>query len=112
MRKHLLFYILIMASHFAFSQENAEDDNHIFVIVQQMPRFKEDINKYLADSVRVPQTDCIGPVFVNFTIEKDGSISGVKVLKGIQVALNLIKKQLELFQLCQNGYQAYKMVKL
>lgn len=66
----------------------SSDNDKVFTIVQQRPIFPGDINKWLADNIVYPkdaQTNNIqGTVYVNFIVEKDGSVSGVKVLRGVQ----------------------------
>jgi len=60
------------------------------VIVEQMPEFKggEDARlKWLGENIKYPQmareSNISGTVVVTFVIEKDGSITGVQLLKGI-----------------------------
>jgi periplasmic protein TonB len=61
-----------------------------FLIVEQMPVFPggtEDLMKYLKNNIQYPQmareTGIQGKVIVQFVVNKDGRISGVKVLRGI-----------------------------
>ncbi|HSY75576.1 MAG TPA: energy transducer TonB [Bacteroidia bacterium] len=64
-----------------------DDANKVFLVVQQMPAFPGDVNKYLADHINYPEVEkeaqITGTVYINFVVEKDGSISNVKVLKGV-----------------------------
>ena len=62
----------------------------IYQIVDQMPEFPggmEAMMKFVADNVKYPEEakdkNIEGRVFVGFVIEKDGSVSNVKVLRGI-----------------------------
>jgi len=66
------------------------DTSKIFNIVEKMPEYPGGINAlmhYLATNIKYPaearKAGIQGKVFVNFIVEKDGSISHVKVLKGI-----------------------------
>lgn len=66
------------------------DTSKIFNIVEKMPEYPGGINAlmhYLATNIKYTaearKAKVQGRVFVNFIIEKDGSISHVKVLKGI-----------------------------
>jgi len=65
----------------------SNNSNQVFTIVQQMPAFPGDVNKYLAKNIHYPEAEMkaqiTGTVYVNFIVEKDGSLSNVKVLKGI-----------------------------
>ncbi|HXP52968.1 MAG TPA: TonB family protein, partial [Bacteroidia bacterium] len=59
----------------------------ISTIVQQMPVFRGDVSEYLSKNIKYPENEkkhgITGTVFINFIIEKDGSVSNVRVLKGI-----------------------------
>ena len=50
-----------------------------------MPRFRGDLNKYFRDSLRYPQEaiekKIQSTVYVTFIIERDGTVSNVKVLR-------------------------------
>ena len=52
--------------------------------------------KYLVDHIQYPDSEknhnITGTVFINFIIEKDGSISNVKILKGVANGPNLNKE--------------------
>jgi len=70
--------------------------NQVFTIVQQMPAFPGDVNKYLSEHINYPEVEkeaqITGTVFINFIVEKDGSISNVKVLKGVSGGPGLDKE--------------------
>jgi Ca-activated chloride channel homolog len=70
------------------SMENKTEP--IFCIVETMPEYPggdEKLKQFLHDNLRYPKTareSCIsGTVYVTFVIEKDGSVSNVKVMRGI-----------------------------
>lgn len=75
----------------------------VFTIVELMPGYvggEEAMYKYLADNIKYPQvakeTNIQGNVFVKFVVEKDGSISDVRILKDIgggcgEEALRVVK---------------------
>ena len=65
-------------------------EEEIFQIVEEMPSFpggEAKLNDYIAKNVKYPQiareTGIQGHVFVGFVIEPDGSISNVRLLRGI-----------------------------
>jgi hypothetical protein len=66
--------------------------NEIFTIVQNMPRFNyldcndtfECLYKFISDSLRVPNDNCEGKAFVNFVVERDGTVSNIQILRGIE----------------------------
>ncbi|PLX03045.1 MAG: energy transducer TonB [Marinilabiliales bacterium] len=62
----------------------------IFTVVESMPEFPGgtgELYKYLGNSIKYPplakESGIQGRVFVNFVVEPNGSISNVKVLRGI-----------------------------
>jgi len=71
-------------------QEDSVPEQHIFVVVEQMPRFpggQAALMKYLATHIKYPElakeSGIQGRVFINFVVEPDGHIDHVKVLRGI-----------------------------
>ena len=63
------------------------DNNNIFTIVQQMPVFPGGVNEYIASHLKYPEKEKAagirGIVYIKFIIEKDGSVSNVKVMRGV-----------------------------
>jgi len=66
------------------------DTSKVFMVVEKMPEYPGGVKalmQYLATHIKYPaearKAGVQGRVFVNFIVEKDGSISHVKVLKGI-----------------------------
>ena len=80
-----------------------QPDEDVFTVVEVMPRFPggEDARwKYIQSSLKYPETarkaGKQGTVYITFVVEKDGSISGAKVLRGIdkecdKTALNVVE---------------------
>lgn len=77
----------------AFAQETTtiESDSLIYTVVDEMPQFNggdSTLVNYIKEYVHYPATITTpgvyeGRVFVNFIVEKDGTLSNIKVLKGI-----------------------------
>ena len=76
------------------SQKNAmsaqADTGQVFKLVEKMPEYPggtKALIHYLANKIKYPaearKAKVQGKVFINFIVEKDGTISHVKVLKGI-----------------------------
>ena len=68
----------------------APDNDSIYQIVEVMPEFPGGMEKmmdYLSNNIKYPEEakekGISGRVFLSFVIEKDGSVSNVKVVKGI-----------------------------
>lgn len=74
-------------------EKSAEQDvieEESFVVVEEMPEFPGGMAKlteYLAKNIKYPQAarenGIQGRVFVNFVVERDGSISNVKVMRSL-----------------------------
>ncbi|MBN3035660.1 MAG: TonB family protein [Bacteroidales bacterium] len=74
----------------SITDQAGADTLPVFTAVERMPRFpggEEARLGYLRDNIRYPQYarhwGIQGRVFVSFIVEKDGTIAGVKVLRGI-----------------------------
>lgn len=70
--------------------EEAQQSDDVFVIVEEMPSFpggQDAMMKYIGANFKYPQeaidNGIQGTVFVTFVVERDGSITGVKTLRGI-----------------------------
>ena len=71
-------------------EEEEVVEQEVFTIVEQMPSFPggdQKMYEYLSKNIKYPQiareSGIQGRVFVNFVVEPDGSVSNVKVLRGI-----------------------------
>jgi TonB family protein len=71
------------------------DQNDVFQIVEKMPVFpgeEEALSKFLSENIKYPEQalkDTIqGRVFVNFIVEKDGSVSNAKIARGVTESLD------------------------
>ena len=81
--------------------ETGEGDGDIpFITVEKMPRFNGDLNKWLRKNLRYPvrcaEMGIGGKVFVEFVVEKDGSISSINVVRSAdpdlsQEAIRVVK---------------------
>ena len=84
-------------------EEEEEEEAQIFTVVESMPSFpggpKARI-RYLAENIKYPQmareSGIQGRVFVTFVVETDGSVTDVKIMRGIgggcdEEALRVIK---------------------
>ncbi len=71
-------------------EEEEVVEQEIFQIVEEMPSFpggEQKLLEYVAKNVKYPQiareSGIKGRVFISFVVEPDGSVSNVKVLRGI-----------------------------
>ena len=71
-------------------EEEEEEEQTIFQVVENDPEYPggiEAMYKYLAQNIKYPQiakeNNITGRVYVGFVVERDGSVSNVKVLRDI-----------------------------
>ncbi len=103
-----------------FEQEEEVVEEEVFTVVENMPEFPggaAKMMKYLNDNMKYPPAakanGIKGKVYVNFTIAKDGSITNVKLLRGVhelldKEALRVVKS----FPKWKPGKQRGKAVKV
>ena len=97
MKKIVLSLVMLLAVA-ALSAQNTDSKNNVkesvdeptFIAVEQMPEFpggQEGLVNYLVENLNYPEKakaeKITGKVYVSFVVEKDGSISNVKVLRDI-----------------------------
>lgn len=92
MKRFLLLLSAIFLTNIAFCQDEVKvsDDEAIFFVVEVQPEFPGGmdsmyafIQKNLIYPEKAKAEGIEGRVFITFTIEKDGSVSNVKILRGI-----------------------------
>lgn len=78
-------------------------EEEVFSIVEEMPSYPGGaaaVANYIANNLQYPQSaienGIQGKVFVQFVVEKDGSVSNVKVIRGLstecdEAAVNVVK---------------------
>lgn len=71
-------------------EQGIEDPNEIFMVVEEMPSFKggeSAFRKYLQDNLVIPraalEAGVKGKVYLSFVVDTDGSLTRIKVLRGI-----------------------------
>ena len=70
-----------------------EEQNKIFEVVEQQPQFPGgSVNGWLADHIKYPvvaaENGISGRVVVQFVVERDGSVSQVRVVRGVDPSLD------------------------
>ena len=77
------------------TDEMINSDEEIFMKVEEMPEFPggyEGLAKYLSDSITYPaiakEYNIQGKVFVQFVVEKNGKVSNVKIVRGVDKNLD------------------------
>ena len=105
MKRFLLLLSAILLTNIAFCQEETKTsgDEPVFVIVEEQAEFPGGLDSmyaYIQKNLVYPEKakaeGIEGRVFVSFIIEKDGSISNVKLLRGIggdcdEAAVEMVK---------------------
>jgi protein TonB len=105
MKRLALLLSAIFLTNMAFCQEEKKVsiDDEVFVVVEEQAEFPGGLDSmyaYIHKNLKYPELakekGIEGRVFVSFIIEKDGSISNVKILRGIgggcdEAAVEMIK---------------------
>lgn len=88
MRLAILASALLLS--FAFTQVLAQDGEKIYSLADEQPTYPGGMSaffKYIQSNMQYPEAakaaGIEGRVFVEYVIEKDGSVSGAKVLKSL-----------------------------
>lgn len=93
----------VEATPVVIEEEEATVEEEIFIFVEENPEYQggaEAMYKYLGENIKYPQlareNNIEGKVFVQFVVEKDGSITNVKVMRDIgggcgQEAVRVVK---------------------
>lgn len=75
---------------FVFEPVEDEERPGVYIVVDQMPEFPsgdKGLYQFIADNIKYPaeakEEGIKGRVFVNFIVEPDGSVSDIRVLRGI-----------------------------
>ena len=84
--------MVTLPDNYSYVFEPKEDENRpgVYIVVEQMPEFPggdKEFHQFIADNVKYPaeakEKGIRGIVYVNFIVEPDGSLSNIKVLKGV-----------------------------
>jgi TonB family protein len=77
-----------------YAEQTAKQDQ-VFFIVEDMPEFPGGelaLRKFIAGAIKYPQAAVAngiqGKVYVNFVVEKDGSIGRMKIARGVDPSLD------------------------
>jgi protein TonB len=72
-----------------------KQEEEVFVVVEEMPEFPGGVlalRQYLASAVKYPviaqENGIQGKVYVNFVVEKDGSVTKAKIARGVDPSLD------------------------
>lgn len=100
--------------------EEETEEVEIFSIVENMPEFPGGelaLHRFIANTLRYPrvamENGIQGKVYVTFVVERDGSVSNVKILKGVDASLdNEALRVMKLLPKWQPGSQGGKTVRV
>ena len=73
-------------------EEELISDPIIFVVCEEMPKFKGNLLKYVAEHINYPEiakdNDIQGTVYVGFVINEKGKVTDVTILRGVDPLLD------------------------
>lgn len=95
----LVLIFTLLCTHPAISQiqekqpvQDSTTDDNIHLFVEEMPVFPGNLNAWIYNNVRYPEAakdkGIEGKVYIRFIIEKDGSVSNVKIIRGVSPELD------------------------
>jgi TonB family protein len=77
-------------ANFNYVAERSKSDHEVFTVVEQIPEYPGGMDvfyQYIASEIKYPENarkeGIEGRVYVQFIVEKDGSLSGIKTIRGI-----------------------------
>ena len=80
------------ASDFGEYGDEDTGENDVFEIVENMPQFPGNINKWIAKNTKYPQialeNGIYGTVYVKFVIGKTGAVESAEVIRGVDASLD------------------------
>lgn len=98
MKKSTLILLVALLGYYSGQAQTAmpkEDELYSFVTLKNPPKFPGGLPKFykfLSDNLKYPEAarakKIKGNVFTSFVIEKDGSLSNIKVLRGLGYGTN------------------------
>lgn len=85
----------IIATAYGSEKASPKNDDEVFVVVDEMPEYPggvDALRRFLAQNVKYPveaqKKGTQGKVYVNFVVEKDGSVGLVKIARGVSPELD------------------------
>ena len=68
------------------------DEAEVFAVVEDMPKFPGNVQQWISKNIKYPmiaqENNIQGRVFVQFVIERDGSVTDVKVARSVDPSLD------------------------
>ena len=81
------FNLSLVFGGFTLKAQVNDPNDQVFTIVQQQPKFPGDMNRYIANNIQYPEkeknSNITGTVFITFVVEKDGHLTGIRILRGV-----------------------------
>jgi protein TonB len=95
MKKLLFFLVALMVASVSVAQNQENPEKRVFDVVEKMPEFpggSAGLMKWLSDNVKYPakaeEGGIQGRVVCTFVIERDGSVTDVRVARSIEPLLD------------------------
>ena len=95
MKKLLLILLCLPIIGFGQDSPSLLNDDEFFMVVENMPEFPGGdlgLMKYIQENVRYPaiakEYNITGKVFISFIVDKTGSVTNVKIVRGVDKNLD------------------------
>ncbi len=74
---------------------NAQSEEEVYMFVEDQPSFpggEDEMRKFISRNVEYPkearESGIVGTVYIQFIVEKDGTLTNIKVIRGVHESLN------------------------
>lgn len=88
----LFIFLLGFSNLYSQSTKTTGANDSVYTFVQDKPEFPGDIMIWLSNNIKYPsdakEKNEQGTVYVSFIIEKDGSLSNIKVTRSVSASLD------------------------
>lgn len=88
--KNIFLLTFFFCTGLSFAQKTTSDTDAPLTIVEQMPSYKGGeaaMKKFIQKNVKYPKAEkeagISGTCYITFVVEKDGSLSSIRVLRGV-----------------------------
>jgi Gram-negative bacterial TonB protein C-terminal len=102
----LYFVFLFFITFVSFSQKEITDNEvYLLAVVDKKPEFPggtEALTSFIAENIDLPYNDAFdgGKIIVSFTVNEDGVLSDIKIVRGLELGVN--NEIIRLFNICKN----------
>ncbi|MCW3102763.1 MAG: TonB family protein [Bacteroidetes bacterium] len=117
-----LFFLICLTCAIQVQAQTTQPENDVLTIAEKMPAFPggdQAMTQFVQKNLQYPAVEreygISGTVYVTFVVEKDGSLSGIRCLRGVNAGPGLNKEALRIISSMPNwipGSQNGRLVRI